>query len=89
MATAHTDAVIRRMNARVLANAITRMADRYAESDRKSVRADSMELDYRLNGNAEKAAEKKAESERHDRAALRRRAAVARLTTALVRMATE
>ena len=88
MATAHTEAIIRRTNARELAHAITVMADRYARSDRNSVSAYSDQLRYIIAGKTEQATAKLAEQQRYERAAMRQRAAVARLARALANMAT-
>lgn len=83
MATAHTDEIIRRMDVRQLATAVKTMADRYAESDRDAVYAYVEHSRSYIAGDLEAAAKAKAEHERNQRAAMRRRDALARLTDAL------
>jgi hypothetical protein len=87
MATTHTDAVIRRANARQLAFAITRMADRYAQADRQTVYAYEQQLRLVIAGETDKAMAALEEQRKSERAAMRRRTALARLSNALANMA--
>lgn len=85
---AATTAILQEMYARRLSRAIVKMADRYAQSDRDAAYAYMSHLRAHAAGNVDFAAEAKAEHERNNRAAMRRRDALGRLTDALERMAT-
>lgn len=87
MATTYTDAVIRRANARQLAFAITRMADRYAHADRQNILAYEQQLRFTIAGETDKALAALEQQRKAERAAMRRREAVARLAKALAQMA--
>lgn len=73
----------RRAQAVKLSVAIKTMADRYSESDRDAVYAYVEHSRSYIAGNLEVAAKAEVEHQRHLRAAMRRRDALARLTDAL------